>query len=445
MSTYMPSWVKTNNKRFPRAKVVVTPGQKPVTRDVASLFNDNTLHADCRAFSELMTHLRDFDSEYGTVIMVQVENECGLREDSRDRSDIAEKAFASVVPAEMVNSLNANWDSLKPALKRVLENRRKDGKLIEGNTWEDTFGSSPQVDELFMAFHYARYIDAVAACGKKEYSLPMYTNAWLPLPTAGVVLGGNEPGIYPSGGPVPSVLDIWQLFAPSLDFLSPDIYLGDYEEVCKEYRHRDQPLFIPEQRRDKFGALRMWSALGNYSALGASPFGIDSDDPKTNPFTVHFGLLAQVAPFLLSARQDGRQTCGFYFDHYDAGSADPSTIKTEIFGKWVLTIRRSMVFGHPGPGYGLIIALAPDEFLFIGEGFRVDFSLADSPSTFTGILIFEEKIVKNGRLVTERLLNGDELGQMPGPDPDFGDFPVAITIPSRTKLAACRPYYLVDE
>ena len=33
-----------------------------------------------------------------------------------------------------------------------------------------------------MAWNYARYIQAVAEAGKREYSLPMYVNCQLPAP-----------------------------------------------------------------------------------------------------------------------------------------------------------------------------------------------------------------------------------------------------------------------
>lgn len=449
----MPSWVKTDNKRFPRARVSKVAGQPPVIQDVTSLFDNNTLHADCRAFRALMNHVREFDAGHNTIIMVQVENECGLRGDSRDRSDIANKAFTAAVPAELVERLDAEWESLKPSLRDALRHRRDGGRLVKGKPWEETFGSSQQVDELFMAYHYAKYLDAVARVGKEQHPLPMYANAWQSSSEAGAAGGGSTPGVYPSGGPVPGVLDIWQLFAPSLDFLSPDIYMDDYDVVCDAYRHRLQPLFIPEQRRDEYGALRIWSAIGTHDALGTSPFGIDTDHPSTSPFTAHFELLIRVAPFILAARQDGRRMYGFFFDRYEPGSTDPTRPKTVQFGQWSLTIERAHVFGHPGPGYGLVIEQSTGEFLLVGEGFQVEFRSTEPTAAFTSIASFEEKQVVDGKLFTERLLNGDEVSvdsstgsvaRMPGPDPDYGDFNIAISIPSRTKIALARPYFLTD-
>src|SRR5690606_15090979 len=101
-----------------------------------------------------------------------------------------------------------------------------------------------------------------AAAGKKAYDIPLYTNVWMndvgaggPARPAAATPGGGGgfPGDYPSGGAVSNVLDVWQRFAPHLDFIAPDIYLGDYEASCARYRHRGQPLFVPEQRRDAYG------------------------------------------------------------------------------------------------------------------------------------------------------------------------------------------------
>ena len=44
-------------------------------------------------------------------------------------------------------------------------------------TWKEVFGE--EADEAFAAYHIARYVNAVAEAGKKEYQLPLYANVWL--------------------------------------------------------------------------------------------------------------------------------------------------------------------------------------------------------------------------------------------------------------------------
>lgn len=96
-----------------------------------------------------------------------------------------------------------------------------------------------------MAWHFARYVDSVAAAGKAEYPIPMYVNAWLG-PSAYKYEEGR-PGEYPSGGPVARMLDIWRAAAPYIDIISPDIYREDFTSVCCEHARPDNPLLFPKQ------------------------------------------------------------------------------------------------------------------------------------------------------------------------------------------------------
>jgi hypothetical protein len=337
-----------------------------VTADVLSIFGTEAQEADAKAFTRLIDHLRDVDSEHHTVIMVQVENETGLLGDSRDASDLAQKRYADPVPDDLIERLNKSWDKLHPHMKTNLE-YFKTHKKGTSNTWIDHFGGSQYTDELFMAYHYAVYLERVAAAGKKAYPLPLYTNVWQNYmgddgenAFPAVVGGGGGPGDYPSGGAITNVLDIWQEFAPSLDFISPDIYLNNYSKSCAHYRHRINPLFIPEQRRDEYGARRIWTAYGTYSAIGCSPFGIDTLKLDDNPYQRHYGLLKQISPQLLAAQTTPGSSYGFFFDEMPTGSnaRDPTLSHTITMGIFKLTIARSFVFGHPSPGFGLVIHLS---------------------------------------------------------------------------------------
>ena len=106
--------------------------------------------ADAEAFDTLMRHIKNIDEAYSTVIMVQVENETGPLGDSRDGSGAAEKRFSEPVPADLVEYINANCDTLHPDLKKNLTSL----EMGKGHTsWEQVFGKSAQTDELFMAYH----------------------------------------------------------------------------------------------------------------------------------------------------------------------------------------------------------------------------------------------------------------------------------------------------
>lgn len=447
----MPPWVKTNTKRFPRAKLRKAGGILQ-TGDLLSIFHEEGCQADARAFSTLMSHIKDLDEAHSTVIMVQVENETGLLGDSRDGSASAEARFNDAVPEDLIHFLAQDWEALHVDLQSNL-NHLKTQDSPRG-TWEQVFGKSPHTDELFMAYHYAHYVNTVATAGKKAYPLPLYTNVWqnyvgedgdndFPV----VVGGGGAPGDYPSGGGTSNVLDVWQRFAPSLDFIAPDVYLNDYASSCRKYRHRNQPLFIPEQRRDEYGARRIWTAYGSYQAIGVSPFGIDTLEPSTNPFTRHYGLLDSVSQIVLDAQTRPDASVGFFFDELTDG-IDSCKPVVKHWGGYEITIERCFVFGKAGPGAGMVIHLGGPKFLLIGWGFQVRARSLSPSSTFTGFLRFEEQTVSNkesGELRTLRVLNGDEtrsgiFAMMPNEDPDYGGFPICVTIPARTMIAQLEVY-----
>lgn len=427
------------------------------------MFETQLKDAEAKAFENLMRFLSSVDSS-GTVIMVQVENECGILGDSRDGCPAADRAFASPVPKNLLDSLRTNWDTLHPSLRQNLDEQSVLDSNAASKSWREVFGTTSKTDELFMAYHYAKHVDTIAAVGKAAHPVPLYTNVWQNYGAEdrdtsfpAVVGGGSDPGIYPSGGGVIDVLDIWQMHAPSLDMISPDVYLNEYGSSCAKYRHRNQPLFIPEQRRDEYGARRAWQAIGTYQALGVSPFGMDTVEVEygVNPFAKHYDLMKQCSKHILDAQQRPGASYGFYFDDMRAdGTAPDSCPQTWSFDfdDWSLRIERSFVFGTPSAGYGMVIQLEPGtpRFLLVGRGFQVIFTSRRADAIFSGILSFKEKEVVDettGELRTVRWLNGDETrsGQfaiMPSEDPDYGGFPISITVPSGTAIAEVEPYAL---
>src|ERR1035441_5718237 len=249
LSSYVPYWVKKDYKRFPRIQI-----KGGNTLELLSTLSDATRDADARAYRALMRHIEEGDGQQHTVITMQVENEVGVLRDSRDRSAPANRAFAGPVPRELMSYLQQHKDTLIPELREVWA---ANGSKTSG-TWEEVFGAgkpdsvdmpiqttsppmSPEehdrswrqlhwpVDEIFMAWNYARFVGKVVEEGKAEYNIPMYANAWLQQPNHA------WPGSYPSGGPVPQVHDIWRAGAPSADVLAPDLYLQYFDEVCERF------------------------------------------------------------------------------------------------------------------------------------------------------------------------------------------------------------------
>ncbi|CAI6335595.1 unnamed protein product [Periconia digitata] len=462
LSTYVPGWVKKDVKRFPRVHAMEARGKRR-TLELMSPFHEECWTADAKAFAKLMAHLNEFDGQHSTVVMVQVENETGLLGDSRDRSKIADKKFAEPVPKELVQHLRKNHNDLHPEfLRRYAHVANTDA--AECVTWKELFGARDVIDaeEMFMADAFSRYIQHVASAGKAEYPIPLYANVWLngddpngmDLEGVPVVVGGGEKaGEYPSGGPCPHTMDVYLFNAPALDLISPDLYLHDYESTCQNYRHGGQALFIPEQKRDEKGARRIWSAYGNYLSLGCSPFGIDSLQAADCPFTKHYRLLYSLRrQFLDTSANRPEDMMGFFFDDFVEGQKVREKPWTKTMGGFEVIIERAFVFGKPGPGAGMVIHQGDGKFLCIGWGFNVSFKSTSPASTFTGILHAEEKEInaETGELSTLKWLGGDETRSgefliMPNEDPDYGGFPIAVTIPARTCIAECWAYSLEEE
>src|ERR1039457_4068603 len=200
------------------------------------------------------------------VIMVQVENEVGVLGDARDRSAAANEAFAKPVPRELLDYLAHPRQPLLPEFKKVWDA----GGSKTSETWEEVFGEGAKADEIFMAWNYTRYLDAVTQAGKKEYAIPMFVNAWIVQPE------DKGPGDYPSGGPQNHMHDIWRAGAPHIDLLCPDIYLPDFTGIVASYARSGNTIFVPESASDTRGAANAFYAIGQHSAIGYSPFGIDN-------------------------------------------------------------------------------------------------------------------------------------------------------------------------
>lgn len=108
---YAPAWVKRDIERFRRAQMV--PGQNKVRYaefhnfeiTALSLYCEETRAADAGAYAALMAHLREVDAQDHTVILVQVENECGQMVAAREHSPWADAAFAESVPTELIEAL----------------------------------------------------------------------------------------------------------------------------------------------------------------------------------------------------------------------------------------------------------------------------------------------------------------------------------------------------
>lgn len=344
--------------------------------------------ADKSAFVHLMQHVREIDEHHHTVILVQVENESGALGTDRDYSAAANAAFKGAVPAVLLKRLG------KPA-----------------GTWESVFGIAAA--ETFSAWYTASYINDIAAAGKKQYDLPMYTNAWLREHSF------RKPGDYPSGGPVSTMLPVWKLAAPALSFLSPDIYHSNYNVftgLCGKYALPDNPFFVPELGKGLDFARLQFYALADFNALGVAVYGIDyfhadpNDqrdtqrlDEKFTDMADNYRLLRGVLGQLATLQGTGRlKAVGEEYGLHD---------QLVQLGNYDILCS----FGFPAyrkrslTGRAFIAQLGEDEYLVTGFDTRLQFRprLGSGYATAEYISI-EEGYYDDGQWVRLRFWNGDE-------------------------------------
>ena len=392
MSCYAPSWVKTDQQRFPRSQDKNGAGM-----EILSPFNKENFEADARAFAAFMRHVREVDGNDHTVIMVQVENEIGMIPDSRDRSTVANQLFSERVPAELMNYLSEHKEQLIPEFRTAWA---ANGFKTSG-TWEEVFGKGPATDEVFMAWYFARYVDRVTEVGKKEYSLPMFVNAALIRP-------GHMPGQYPSAGPLPHLIDIWRAGAPKIDFFSPDIYFQNFAEWVRKYDRSGNAVFIPEAMPGSVDAVNAMYAIGQHNAIGFSPFSIDSlDEETTNAVTASYDLLNQLTPLILNHQGKGTMA-GLLPEGPE--QRQPQQLRLGNHTLYV-TFDRPTAQNTSVLSGGLVIAIAPDEYVFAGTGLTVTFEAAGSGDPIVGLLSVDEGKYVNGQWVVTRRLNGDQTHQ----------------------------------
>lgn len=399
MSCYTPAWFKRDTATYPRA---VTRAGRPL--EIASAFSPAVYEADARAFSALLRHIADTDTD-GTVIMLQLENEIGMLEDARDHSALAQAEYDKGVPASLIRYLKKHQSSLHPTLLR----KWRDAGMKTAGTWAQVFGDDIYTDELFQAYNYALYVERLAQEARKIFpTMPLYVNAAMNS-------RGRQPGQYPSGGPLAHLKDIWHAGAPTVDILAPDLYDGDITSWFASYALPDNPLFIPEIKATPANAAQAFYAVGHHHAIGLSPFAYNLRPTPARDYQCEGNtLLNTLTPLLYpaktsldkckrgSAKNTPPFTEGFYFT--------PDSTSTTLVNDG-LSIRASHYFtlpwdpratdGTPWPETGgLIIRLAPMDYIVAGSGIVLTFDNADSSTTATSPQLGEDGFLLTGTSAT---------------------------------------------
>jgi beta-galactosidase GanA len=201
------------------------------------------------------------------------------------------------------------------------------------------------------------------------------------------------PGVYPNGGPVSRVMDIYKAAAPSIDIICPDIYLPNYQEIYAQYyRKSDNPLLVPESSLDP---ARAFVGFATFDAICFSPFAIE-DAGGDVLFSASYGLLNELMPMITAYQGTGKMRGIHLTSHHQDEvlhiEGYEVTLKMQDTNK---------------PAFGLIILTAEREFLVVGMNFKATFQKTSGNQMAYIGKVTEGRLV-HGKWVEERWLNGDE-------------------------------------
>ncbi|MFT4152753.1 DUF5597 domain-containing protein [Parafilimonas sp.] len=363
-SQYAPEWLLHDTKNYPR--MINAAGQELL---VLSAVSKNNVQADMNAFTALMKHIKEVDEAQQTVIMVQVENECGSLGTDRDYSDEANTLFA----------------------------REKESS------------------ENFQAACFAEYVEKVAAAGKAVYNLPMYANVWMKD------MDYRRPGEYPSGGPTVNVLDIWKAKAPSIDLIGVDLYINyapTFHKMCSDYAGKNNVLFIPETGKGIEFARFQFYAIAQYKTIGLATYGIDpfhADphdkrdstklDEKFSDIAANYTLFSNAFNTILDAQ----------WQHTIVAGAQEPDLKEQTLslGDYDILLQYGFPTYRTPPknsGRAMVIQLKEDEFIVLG--FDAKFTFRPKENAGFGsceIISVEEGYFKGDDWIRKRFWNGDEV------------------------------------
>lgn len=416
-SAYVPAWMKKDQERYFHVQT-----QDGGRQNTISPFCTAAVDRDAAAFAALMGHLREADTDR-TVIMVQVENEVGLLGTPRDCCPQADEVFAGRVPEKLIKA----WKK-SGTCQNIPDGHGAAVHNGSSGTWKELFGED--AEEIFSAWYFARALEKITSAGKKEYPIPCYANVWLKqFPWYA--------GSYPSGGPVEDMLWVWKTAAPSLAAIGPDIYVPYVPDIMEAYARPDNPLVIPEVRKDAVTASYALYAFLHHHALCYGPFGIEDlwqERPETlspevlealkiDPLSFDltgtkevlgeiYRLLGEICPLYLKYRgtehlkcflrkKEGEQGCYLRFQEYDMeiqylpGSA-----------------------GEPAAA-GAVFELDKNRFLILGMMCSIRVHTKPGDRRKADFLKKEAGTFRGGKWVCTQRQNGDEkivsvLHHMPG-------------------------------
>ena len=225
------------------------------------------------------------------------------------------------------------------------------------------------LNEIFMAWHYARYVERMAQTARFIYNVPLYVNA---------AMNSRErkPGEYPSAGPLAHLIDVWHCGAPNIDILAPDLYDDGFTDWVAQYKLHNNPLFIPEIRLTDNNGVRAFYIFGEHDAIGISPFSIeDGSDSSCSPLAQSYTKLKELMPLLTEYQGKGIMKGLLFSQKYKERIITDDDLSITCRHYFTLPWDSRATDGSTWPeGGGLILKLSKNEYIVAGSGIVLEFA-----------------------------------------------------------------------
>lgn len=432
-SHYLPRWMKQDIETFTCCK-----NKSGLNTAIVSPFCKKTMERDAKAFEHVAAYVSKINHDE-TVLAIQVENEPGLLGTPRDYSKEANEAYFGKIPQDL-----AKW--LQSSDKGTVFDIYKVNGCNADADWPTAFGF--HAEELFSAYHTAKYVDYVAAKGKTVCNLPFYVNVWVRESQ------NRIPGIdYPSGGATTISFDIWKHFAPNIDCISPDMYFEDFETydyLCSRYQRRNNPLYIPESKANGNNGRHILRMIENYELISVHCFAIDSVfngmgelKPECLDFKDTVTILRSMKPLLEKYIGTGRIRSVAQYEGMDMEFLDFGDYYGRVYFFNSIKDEPYLHFDpyHNPPEYlekkgiGLIIYEGDGSFYLAGRGFKLFLIPKTTAEEMSDIIhcyrilagrnlsyldVEEGRFNSDGNFIATRRRNGDETDTGLWVEPDIG-------------------------
>jgi hypothetical protein len=393
-SGYVPKYVWDEGIAFPALKQDGKPENGGVSQ-----FATRCAERDGLALNRLLARAAQKDPGHQVLVAVQVENEMP---GYADHSPAANERIGEQVPKELLEYLKSiDTQKHDPAKMGWFTWSRYHGNGSRtSGTWEEVFGKQPWPGDARKAlgvYYTGKYIEVVVRKAKEALNIPMYANAWC----------GESPCDW-------EYMDIFHIGCPSLDGMGPDSGGDVLFKWVRPWNMLVEPEF--SWGENYFRALSLGALLsGQYwnaeVELTRAPALYDLVRAM-EPLLVTKRGAGDLLGFSTAPASGGHQGGGKFLKTGHTWEQDfqDLTIKFALTGDTVNYVTKPHTVGPVLGPNGLIIRMAPDEYIITST--KIDLNLSFAGGGDIGVAWAEEGHFESGRWSKDKDAAVEDAGKV---------------------------------